>query len=189
LAFALTKSANQHEGKGLPPAAQHFHLASALIEYRLRSHAIVNDMRGLRGSSAKDRLFERPRDENRRVRRQKRSAKNALAGVGNKIVIALTSKYEPGRRSGAWIKIKRSLELYCVVIGFLPSGKDDFRSLILATEESTTLHCVGQVGTGFDNRLRQRINQWLWSHLRTKPVIPCSKKGKWVEPSLICRVS
>src|SRR5262245_16890768 len=44
----------------------------------------------------------------------------------------LSSKYAPGQRGEAWIKIKRSLELYCMVIGFEPSGKDDFRSLLLA---------------------------------------------------------
>ncbi|MCI0683289.1 MAG: non-homologous end-joining DNA ligase [Gemmataceae bacterium] len=101
----------------------------------------------------------------------------------------LQSQYLPGRRTDAWIKIKRSQELYCLVIGFEPSGKDDFRSLILASDRDGKLTCVGKVGTGFDAAMRKRINDWLWSHLRPKPVIRCKHKGKWVEPHLICRVS
>lgn len=99
------------------------------------------------------------------------------------------SLYLPGKRTDAWIKIKRSQELYCVVIGFEPSGKNDFRSLILASETGGQLRCVGKVGTGFNNALRDRLNGWLWSHLQPKPVIKNKHKGKWVEPRLVCRVS
>ena len=48
---------------------------------------------------------------------------------------------------------------------------------------------MGKVGTGFDNALRKRLNDWLWSHLQIKPAIRCKHKGKWVEPQLVCRVS
>jgi bifunctional non-homologous end joining protein LigD len=115
--------------------------------------------------------------------------KAVAEGLEGVIAKRLSSKYQPGHRTGAWIKIKRSLELCCLVIGFLPSGKDDFRSLILAAEENGTLRCVGKVGTGIDDALRRRINRTLWTHLRPKPVIPCPEKGKWVEPILVCRVS
>ena len=36
----------------------------------------------------------------------------------------LDSSYEPGRRSGAWIKIKKRQMLYCAVIGFTQKGLD-----------------------------------------------------------------
>src|SRR5262245_46955733 len=48
------------------------------------------------------------------------------AGLEGVVAKRLDSRYEPGKRSGAWIKVKRSMELYCVVIGFIPSGKNDF---------------------------------------------------------------
>jgi bifunctional non-homologous end joining protein LigD len=114
------------------------------------------------------------------------TVKRGLEGI---VAKGLASKYDPGRRTGAWIKVKRRLELYCMVIGFLPSGKDDFKSLIVAAEEDGGLRPCGKVGTGFDTALRRRINRWLWTHLRKKPVIPCTEKGKWVEPGLVCRVS
>ena len=110
-------------------------------------------------------------------------------GLEGIIAKSLQSKYVPDGRSDAWIKIKRALELYCVVIGFLPSGDDDFQSLILATEEDGQLRSAGKVGTGFDTAMRRRLNAWLWSHLRSKPLVSASYKGKWLEPGLICRVS
>ena len=32
------------------------------------------------------------------------------------------SRYHPGRRTDAWIKIKRQQQLHCVILGFLPAG-------------------------------------------------------------------
>jgi bifunctional non-homologous end joining protein LigD len=105
------------------------------------------------------------------------------------IAKSLDSKYLPGQRTDAWIKIKRSLELCCVIIGFEPSGKDDFRNVIVAIEEDGELRCIGKVGSGFDNALRRKLNRWLLGHLRSKPVVPCKHPGKWVEAELLCRVS
>ena len=94
----------------------------------------------------------------------------------------LQGRYLPDKRSDAWIKIKRGETVCCAVIGFLPEGKDDFRSLILAAEHGGVLQYVGKVGTGFNAGLRKKLNELLWSRLRTKPIIPCTIKGKWVEP-------
>ncbi len=78
----------------------------------------------------------------------------------------LDSRYGPGQRTDAWVKIKRGEQVLCAVIGFLPSGKDDFRSLILAADHEGSLRYVGKVGTGFDNALRKKINKLLWSRFR-----------------------
>jgi bifunctional non-homologous end joining protein LigD len=109
-----------------------------------------------------------------------------LEGV---IAKRLNSRYLPGRRTDAWIKIKKGLEFLCLVIGFEPSGKDDFRNLIVAHEQGGMLRYVGKIGSGFDNAVRKKLNAWLWSHRIKKPVIKCSEKGNWVEPQLIVRVS
>ena len=58
----------------------------------------------------------------------------------------------------------------------------------MATEEEGELRKAGKVGTGFTNKMRDKINQFLWSRLRPKPFTPCKIKGKWVEPGLYCRV-
>src|SRR5262249_11258936 len=39
----------------------------------------------------------------------------------------LGSRYLPGKRTEAWIKVKRGGSVLCAIIGFVPSGKDDFR--------------------------------------------------------------
>lgn len=110
-------------------------------------------------------------------------------GLEGVVAKRLASPYLPGKRTDAWIKIKRGQEVFCLVVGFEPSGRNDFRSLILASNRDGQLQCVGKVGTGFDNAMRKRLNEWLWSHLQPKPVIRCKHKGKWVEPKLVCRVS
>ena len=108
-----------------------------------------------------------------------------LEGV---IASCLQSRYLPDQRTDAWIKIKRGETVCCAIIGFLPSGKDDFRSLIIAAEKDGVLHHVGQVGSGFDIGLRRKLNALLWSRMRAKPIIPCKIKGKWIEPGLYCLV-
>lgn len=110
-------------------------------------------------------------------------------GLEGMIAKRLESRYLPGKRTDAWVKVKRRADLLCAIVGFVPAGADDFRSLILAVQENGQLRCVGKVGTGFDRALRQRLNQSLWSRLRQTPLVPCSIKGKWVEPGLYCRVS
>jgi bifunctional non-homologous end joining protein LigD len=57
------------------------------------------------------------------------------------------SRYQPGKRSGAWIKVKRSETMVCAIIGFEPLGQRDFRCLILAAEVDGQLRYVGKVGT------------------------------------------
>jgi DNA ligase D-like protein (predicted ligase) len=108
-----------------------------------------------------------------------------LEGVVAKRVL---SRYLPGQRTDAWIKIKRGETVCCAIIGFVPSGKDDFRNLILAAETGGVLHHVGQVGSGFDMTLRKKLNALLRGRLRDKPIIPCKIKGKWIEPGLYCLV-
>lgn len=116
----------------------------------------------------------------------RQTTEQGLEGI---VAKRLNSQYQPGRRSGAWIKIKKGLELFCVVIGFEPSGTDDFRSLIVAAPNEGVLRGVGKVGTGFDTAMRKRLNAWLWSHLQPAPVVQVKDKGKWVEPRLVCRCS
>jgi DNA ligase D-like protein (predicted ligase) len=101
----------------------------------------------------------------------------------------LGSIYTPGKRSDAWIKIKAQRSILCAVIGYVPAGKDDFRSLIIAAQDEGELRCVGKVGTGFDAKLREELNRRLRERPRPRPLIACPVKGKWVEPGLYCTVT
>jgi DNA ligase D-like protein (predicted ligase) len=110
-------------------------------------------------------------------------------GLEGVVAKRLGSRYLPGKRTDAWIKTKRFEHIHCAIVGFLPAGADDFKSLILATITDGELRYAGKVGTGFPAALRKRLNQLLWSRLQPKPLVPCKIKGKWVEPGLYCRVS
>jgi bifunctional non-homologous end joining protein LigD len=101
----------------------------------------------------------------------------------------LTSQYMPGKRTDAWVRIKRASAALCAIIGFVPSPAEDFRSLILATEVGGELHCAGKVGSGINARQRAQLNALLWSRLVDKPLVPCKIRGKWVAPGLYCKVS
>ena len=115
------------------------------------------------------------------------ACKLGLEGV---VAKRLDSRYTPGLRSDAWLKIKRQEHYTCAIIGFVPTDDDkqDFSALVLAADIDGQLQCVGRVGTGFPGKLRTRINAWLRVHLREKPVIPCREKARWVEPGLYCTI-
>jgi bifunctional non-homologous end joining protein LigD len=100
----------------------------------------------------------------------------------------LASIYTPGRRSDAWIKIKRQETIACVIVGYVPEGEDDFSALIVAGECEGVLTMLGKVGTGFDAALRTRLNKAFAKRLCESPVISCKIRGKWLEPSLYCTV-
>ena len=111
-------------------------------------------------------------------------------GLEGVIAKRLDSPYLPGKRTDAWLKIKRQESYTCAVIGFVPAEgvAQDFSALVIATQVDEGLTCVGRVGSGFDFALRDRINAYLWSHLRDAPVVPSREKARWVEPGLYCTV-
>lgn len=101
----------------------------------------------------------------------------------------LDSRYLPGKRTPAWVKIKRFERIFCAIIGFIPSGKDDFRSLVIAAEGADGLRPVGKVGTGFDARLRAKLNKLLWPRICERPIVACRERARWVTPGLYCWVT
>jgi ATP-dependent DNA ligase len=110
-------------------------------------------------------------------------------GLEGMIAKRLQSRYLPGKRTDAWQKIKRQMELCCAIVGFVPAGTSDFRSLIIAVEDEGQLRCIGKVGSGFSVEERRHLNRLLGARLRDKPLVPSRIKGKWIEPGLFCRVS
>jgi DNA ligase D-like protein (predicted ligase) len=101
----------------------------------------------------------------------------------------LDSRYLPGRRTDAWLKMKRAVVVHCAIIGFLPDGDDDFKSLVIALDDDGELRSVGQVGSGIDAATRAELNRLLWKRLRDTPLVPSDANAKWVEPGLYCTVS
>lgn len=118
------------------------------------------------------------------------ASRQELEGIVGK---RLASGYAPGLRSDAWTKIKRRSTAQCVILGYLPEGTRDFKSLVVALEDAGRLRCVGLVGGGIDQETRAQINELLPARPRAAPLVPCdipqAALCRWVEPGLYCTVS
>jgi bifunctional non-homologous end joining protein LigD len=117
------------------------------------------------------------------------------------------SVYEPGRRSGAWIKLKLLLEQEFVIGGYTdPEGsRQNFGSIVVGYYEGKDLLFAGKVGTGFNAALLRRLYSRFKKIARDScpfanlPVSRGSRYGQnltaaemkrchWLEPQLICQV-
>jgi bifunctional non-homologous end joining protein LigD len=117
------------------------------------------------------------------------------------------SLYESGQRSGAWIKLKITLEQEFVIGGFSnPQGsRKFFGSLLVGYYQKDKLFFAGKVGTGFNEKsLRAlyrdldkiRAPQCPFVNLpekkgdRYSPGLTASemKKCHWVEPKLVAQI-
>src|SRR5579884_1128113 len=105
------------------------------------------------------------------------------------------SRYEPGRRSRDWLKVKSWLTQSCVIAGYTAGQgkrKEHLGALILAVlREGKLVHC-GQVGTGFDEamlrKLRERLRPLEVSTPQISPAPKTSEPATWVHPELVCEV-
>jgi len=109
------------------------------------------------------------------------------------------SLYQPGKRGGAWLKVKSRNRQEFVIAGYtLGKGRRSkgIGALILAVERDGELVYVGNCGTGFDDKELDRLQELLdplrrdtcplgeaprMPRVRTTDVI-------WVEPKLVCEV-
>jgi bifunctional non-homologous end joining protein LigD len=120
---------------------------------------------------------------------------DAVAARGLEGVMAKLrrSRYESGRRSPAWLKIKRRAEQEFVVGGWTAreGAADDLAALLVGVVEDGVLRPAGKVGTGFDVRERRRLLDLLGPLARTDSAfrpVPREKGAQWAEPSLVARV-
>jgi bifunctional non-homologous end joining protein LigD len=119
------------------------------------------------------------------------SRANGLEGVMAK---RLTSRYEPGRRSRNWLKIKNLLRQEFVVGGWKPgegNRKNLVGSLLVGVYGTEGLTFAGHVGTGFTSRTLTSLTGLLAPLRRdTSPfgttVPPEHARGVvWVEPEIV----
>lgn len=116
------------------------------------------------------------------------------------------SKYEIGRRSGAWVKFKWTTQQEFVVGGYTePRGtRLHFGALLVGYYEGKKLKFAAKVGTGFDQKLLKSLYQKLQKLIR--PNCPFAnlpeKSGQfgrgltaaemrrctWLEPKLVCEI-
>ena len=128
--------------------------------------------------------------------------KLGLEGVVGK---RIDSIYEPGERSGAWIKHRTNREQEFVIGGYIP-GAHGFDALLVGVYENKQLIFVAKVKDGFVPRIRDEI----FPALKKLRVVHCpftnlpekraSRWGesltaekmeqcRWVKPKLVCQVA
>jgi bifunctional non-homologous end joining protein LigD len=117
------------------------------------------------------------------------------------------SKYEPGRRSGAWVKFKWTDEQEFVIGGYTPpkGTRSHFGALLVGYYEAGNLMFAAKCGTGFDQKLLaslhgrfqrliqkdcpfvnlpERLSSGGSYGLTAREMRTCT----WLEPSLVCQV-
>jgi bifunctional non-homologous end joining protein LigD len=117
-------------------------------------------------------------------------AERGLEGIVAKL---RRGRYEPGRRSPAWLKIKRRQEQEFVIGGWTPrTGSDtDIGALLIGVNEAGVLRPAGKVGTGFAGTERARLLALLTPLERdASPFRPAPREEgvRWAEPRLVARV-
>jgi bifunctional non-homologous end joining protein LigD len=109
------------------------------------------------------------------------------------------SRYQPGKRTRDWLKIKTHGRQEFIIAGYTKGqGRRSGRlgSLILAVKQGDELTYVGNCGTGFtDEEIDKLMNRLKplerkESPFRVVPKMPKIRKGDvvWVEPKLVCEV-
>ncbi len=80
------------------------------------------------------------------------------------------SLYEPGRRSGTWIKCRISHEQEFVIGGFTPPGgsRSHFGAILVGYYEGKELLFAGKVGTGFDGKSLKSLHAMFTKHAQTE---------------------
>ena len=118
--------------------------------------------------------------------------KAAALGAEGIVSKRASSLYE-SRRSPNWVKTKTARREDFIIIGYKPSERRQFSSLLAAAESGDGFKYVGGVGTGFDTEELENTCKVLESLKRSArpPVTGLEKaprKARWVEPVLRAEV-
>jgi len=110
----------------------------------------------------------------------------------------LGSLYEPGRRTGAWIKLKTHREQEFVIGGYSePAGtRQHVGALLVGVYERKKLMYCGKVGTGFSDSMLKLLNSKFGKlAIKDSPFANASqisraeaRRSHWVKPSLVCEL-
>jgi bifunctional non-homologous end joining protein LigD len=96
------------------------------------------------------------------------------------------SAYEPGRRSGAWIKLKCANEQEFVIGGYTPpqGARKHFGAILVGYYDDNKLVFAGKVGTGFTAKSLSILHKKFLKEARDDcPFVdlPSKQSGQWVQ--------
>jgi bifunctional non-homologous end joining protein LigD len=120
----------------------------------------------------------------------------AAAAQGLEGVIAKdgASRYLPGRRTPAWLKLKTHRRQEAVIGGFTaPQGsRSGFGALVLGVYEAGELKYIGHAGGGFGDKqlaeLHERLQKLVTSTSPFAGTFKVNAPVTWVKPELVCEV-
>jgi bifunctional non-homologous end joining protein LigD len=197
--------------------AQRIHVSSPARARRLAQELpatyVIFDLLWLDGHS----LLERPYVERRRMlaglglrgerwqtpdhivgRGRETFEASAAAGLEGIVAKRLDSPYEPGRRSGAWIKLKNINRAQLPVGGWTPGAgrrRERIGALLVGElDEGGSLRYRGRVGSGFSEAELERLARALGPLERTDspfaPGSPSPPRGAiFCEPRLLAKIA
>ncbi len=119
--------------------------------------------------------------------------RHGLEGIIGKLC---QSVYEPGRRSGAWIKLKCVNEQEFVIGGYTPpqGARKYFGAILAGYYKGRDLVFAGKVGTGFTTKLLATLHKKFRAEERADcPFVdlPSKQNGQWVlgiTPSMMKKI-
>ena len=118
----------------------------------------------------------------------------AARGLEGMVAKRKRSRYEPGRRSPQWLKIKTRHEQEFIICGWTrrSNSASDLGALLLGVyDEDGALRFAGKVGTGFDSAERAGLLELMEPIARSSSPLAeaVAEKGiAWVQPRLVARV-
>jgi bifunctional non-homologous end joining protein LigD len=94
------------------------------------------------------------------------------------------SKYEPGKRSGAWIKVKCTAAQEFVIGGYTPpkGSRERFGAILVGYYEGDDLMFSSKVGSGFDRRVLDSLYKQFQKLKQPEcpfSNLPESRAGRW----------
>ncbi|MBV9607665.1 MAG: DNA ligase D [Solirubrobacterales bacterium] len=120
------------------------------------------------------------------------TAKQGLEGI---VAKRLDCRYEPGRRTGNWLKIKHIMRQELVVGGWVPGeGRRSSRigALLTGYYENGSFVYAGRVGTGFTEKtlddLRRRLEPLRRDHSPFDKAPKLPREAVFVEPELVAEI-
>ena len=116
-------------------------------------------------------------------------------GLEGVLAKRLDCRYEAGRRTGAWLKVKHTLRQELVIGGWIPGeGRraDRIGALLMGYSEDGSFMYAGRVGTGFTEQTLEDLNRRLrplrraTSPFASGPRLP--RNAVFVEPCVVAEI-
>jgi len=116
-------------------------------------------------------------------------------GIEGLVAKELESRYEPGRRTRTWVKVKNTLRQEFVIGGYTPgegTRATTIGALLIGYYDGGTLHYAGKVGTGLTEEFMRKLLPVLQENAREQSPFVDGKPPKgsrFIEPVLVGEVA